>query len=120
MELPRPSGDRRGRSRPARSGTSQSTGQALQGTNVLPPGVLASVATWPDDVRARAQHGTIPDQWTSPDIAEAGQFNAPSKLRPMAFRGSVNELRKRFDGAIAVASTTDNATAAAKSSSLRR
>ena len=48
----------------------------LQGTNVLSPGVLASVATWADDVRARAQHGTIPNQWTSVDIAEADQFNA--------------------------------------------
>ncbi len=48
----------------------------LQGTDVLSPGVLASVATWPDDVRARAQHGTIPDQWTPADIAEADQFNA--------------------------------------------
>ena len=48
----------------------------LQGTNVLSPGVLASVATWADDVRARAQHGTIPNQWTSADIAEGDQFNA--------------------------------------------
>jgi len=92
----------------------------LQGTNVLSPGVLASVAAWPDDVRARAQYGTISDQWTSADIAEADQFNAPSKLRPMAFRGSVNELPTRFDCAIAVPSTTDNAAAAAKSSFPRR
>ena len=47
-----------------------------QGTDVLSPGVLASVATWPDDVRARAQHRKIPDQWTPADIAEASQFNA--------------------------------------------
>jgi hypothetical protein len=36
----------------------------LQGTNTLSPGALAAVATWPDDVRARAQHGTTPDAWT--------------------------------------------------------
>src|SRR5215470_20111063 len=56
-------------------GPRKALAKILQGTNVLSPGVLASVATWPDDVRARAQHGTIPDQWTSADIAEADQFN---------------------------------------------
>ena len=48
----------------------------LQGTNTLSPGALAAVATWPDDVRNRAQHGTTPDSWTQADIAEADQFNA--------------------------------------------
>jgi len=75
-------------------GPRKALAKILQGTNVLSPGVLASVATWPDDVRARAHHGTV--------------------------RGSVNELPTRFDCAIAVASTTDNATAAVKSSSPRR
>ncbi len=48
----------------------------LQGTDMLSPGALAGVAAWPDDVRARAQHGTTPDTWTQADIAEADQFNA--------------------------------------------
>jgi hypothetical protein len=48
----------------------------LQGTDTLSPGALAAVATWPDDVRNRAQHGTVPDSWTDADKAEADDFNA--------------------------------------------
>src|SRR5262245_40634438 len=46
---------------------SAALGKILQGTNTLSPGALAAVATWPDDVRARANHGTIPDAWTPAD-----------------------------------------------------
>jgi S1/P1 Nuclease len=48
----------------------------LQDTDTLSPGALASVATWPDDLRARARHHTIAPGWGPADIEEADQFNA--------------------------------------------
>ena len=39
-------------------------------TDTLPPGVLASVATWPDDIR----HG-FPKTWTQEQRKEASRFN---------------------------------------------
>ena len=48
----------------------------LQDTGTLSPGALAAVSTWPDDVRARARHGTRADGWEPADIEEADKFNA--------------------------------------------
>jgi S1/P1 Nuclease len=48
----------------------------LQDTDTLSPGALAGVATWADDVRARARHQTVADGWGPADIDEADQFNA--------------------------------------------
>jgi hypothetical protein len=49
--------------------------QILQGTTVLAPGALAGVATWPDDIRIRAAHGTIAAGWSQADVDEADRFN---------------------------------------------
>jgi len=49
--------------------------QILQGTNVLAPGALAGVATWPDDIRARAAYGTVAPGWSQADKDEADRFN---------------------------------------------
>jgi S1/P1 nuclease len=50
-------------------------GQILEGRNDLSEGALAAVATWPDDVRARAAHGTKAKGWTDDDVTEADDFN---------------------------------------------
>ena len=92
----------------------------LQVTNVLSPGVLASAATWPDDVRARAQHGTIPDQWTSADIAEADQFNAHPSYAQWHFVDLSTSSRRDSTVPSQSRQPTDNAAAAAKSSFPRR
>lgn len=55
--------------------TRAALGRILQGSGDLAPGALAAVATWPDDVRARAVHGTIAAGWTSDDVQEADDFN---------------------------------------------
>ena len=48
----------------------------IQGTNVLAPGALASVATWPDDIRQRAARGTSAAGWNAADVQEADRFNS--------------------------------------------
>jgi hypothetical protein len=55
--------------------TRAALGRILQDSEDLAPGALAAVATWPDDVRARAAHGTIAPGWTSDDVTEADAFN---------------------------------------------
>ena len=50
-------------------------GRILQDSNDLSPGALAAVATWLDDVRARAVHGTIASGWSPTDVQEADDFN---------------------------------------------
>ena len=55
----------------------------LQDTDTLSPGALASVATWADDVRARARHGTVAEGWGQADIEEADQFNADNPSNPL-------------------------------------
>ena len=52
----------------------------IGGTSVtLPPGKLASVATWPDQIRARKSFGTIAEGWDKDDIQEADAFNKAHK-----------------------------------------
>jgi len=58
------------------STTQAAVAQILQGTNVLAPGALASVATWPDDIRNRAATGTIAAGWSQADVQEADRFNS--------------------------------------------
>src|SRR5262245_29179951 len=48
----------------------------LQDTDTLSPGALAAVATWPDDVRARARFGTVAPGWSQADKDEADAFNS--------------------------------------------
>lgn len=55
--------------------TRAALGRILQDTDDLAPGALAAVATWPDDVRARAARGTIKPGWTPDDVQEADDFN---------------------------------------------
>jgi len=50
-------------------------GRILQDSADLAPGALATVATWPDEVRARAAHGNVAPGWTSDDVQEADDFN---------------------------------------------
>jgi hypothetical protein len=51
----------------------------LLDSDKLPPGTFAKIATWPDEVRARASHGTVAKTWTQADVAEADKFNADHK-----------------------------------------
>lgn len=55
--------------------TRAALGRILQDGGSLAPGALAAVATWPDDIRARAAHGTIATGWTPDDVQEADDFN---------------------------------------------
>jgi hypothetical protein len=50
--------------------------RTLQNADSLAPGALAGVAIWPDDLRARLRHHTVPDSWGPADSEEADQFNA--------------------------------------------
>ena len=50
-------------------------GRILQDSADLAPGALATVATWPDDVRARGAHGNVAAGWTADDVQEADDFN---------------------------------------------
>ena len=50
-------------------------GRILQNTSSLSPGALKGVATWLDDVRNRAVHGTIASGWSPDDVQEADDFN---------------------------------------------
>ena len=45
--------------------------QILQCSVTLAPGALAGVATWPDDIRARAAYGTVAPGWSQADKDEA-------------------------------------------------
>src|SRR6266571_3681917 len=55
--------------------TRKALGRILQDSDDLAPGALAAVATWPDEVRARAAHGNVAPGWTSDDVQEADDFN---------------------------------------------
>jgi hypothetical protein len=49
--------------------------QILVGSDALPPGTLASIATWPDEVRARHAFGKIAVGWDDAAKQEADRFN---------------------------------------------
>jgi S1/P1 Nuclease len=54
-------------------------GTILFGADQLPPGALASVATWPDEVRARGAFGTVAPGWDDAAKHEADKFNSDHK-----------------------------------------
>lgn len=45
----------------------------------LPPHTLAQASIWPDQIRARKQYGTVPDEWSQSELHEADAFNAAHK-----------------------------------------
>jgi S1/P1 Nuclease len=57
--------------------------QMLFATDRLPPGALASVATWPDEVRARAAFGTVAPGWDDAAKHEADKFNSDHKTNAL-------------------------------------
>ncbi len=54
----------------------------LQDTGMLSPGVLARGFMWPEELRDRPRHHTIPASWSSADVEEADQFNADHPSNP--------------------------------------
>jgi len=47
----------------------------LQATDDLPPGALAAIAAWPDEIRRRQSDGTVGEGWSPADVREADRFN---------------------------------------------
>ena len=45
-------------------------------STTLPPGKLAALAVWPDEIRLRKTLGLVPATWTDADTREADAFNA--------------------------------------------
>ena len=45
-------------------------------STTLPPGKLAAIATWADEIRLRRVQGLVPGTWTEADVTEADAFNA--------------------------------------------
>ena len=52
----------------------------IGGTSItLPPGKLAAVSTWPDEIRLRKSQGLAAAMWTDADTKEADAFNQAHK-----------------------------------------
>jgi len=54
----------------------QALAKILGTGTTLPPHALAQASIWPDQIRARKQYGTVPDEWSESELQEADAFNA--------------------------------------------
>ena len=45
-------------------------------SETLPPGTLAAMAGWPDEIRLRKTQGLVAAGWSAPEVKEADAFNA--------------------------------------------